>query len=99
MKILGLVSEGYSQRAYICEVSHAEIEKFLGLYYDKMKELKAGDVIDLGKGYDHAREIKDATKKTEEFITANKKIIEAILNGMTVLSEHVNAHGEAPCPK
>ena len=80
MKFIGEAGRG----KYICEVSHTELEKFLGLYYGKMKEIRVGDEIDLGAGHNHAAEISDAMRKTREFIESNSKIIEAILNGMTI---------------
>lgn len=91
MKVIG-VSGGDT---YICEVSHTEIEKFMGLYYEEMEDLKTGDVVDLEKGYDYAGKTAEAMRKTQEFIQANREIVEAILNGLSVL----DATKEAPCPK
>lgn len=81
MKILGTTNDS---KTYICEVHHSEIEKFLGLYYNGLKGMKAGDVIDLGKGYDHASEMKDAMNKTREFVKAHQKTVNAIINGLRV---------------
>ena len=83
MKVIGIASRG----TYLCEVSHTEIEKFMGLYYNNMKELKVGDNVDLGKGYNFASETKEAMLKTEAFISSNKKIVEAILNGVSVVRQ------------
>ena len=80
MKIIGKVKDDQ----YICEVSHTEVEKFLGLYYGKMQRLKVGDDVDLGQGYNYAGQISDAMKKTQEFIDGNKKIVKAILDGLAI---------------
>jgi hypothetical protein len=84
MKIIGKTSE-YSGD-YICVVSHIEIEKFMNLYYNKMKSLNVGDEIDLRKGYDFTEEVKNSLQKTNEFIHANKKVIDSIIMGITVWS-------------
>lgn len=85
MKIIG-IGDG-RETTYICEVRHSEIEKFLGLYYGNMKPLKVGSDVDLGKGYDFMRDTTSALKKTEEFITENKKVIDAIFIGIQVMSQ------------
>jgi hypothetical protein len=81
MKVIGIVDHGH----YLMQVSHSEIEKHLNLYYDKLKKLKVGDEVDLGKGYDFASDIKESMMTTRGFIEANKEIIEAIMNGMQVI--------------
>lgn len=53
MKVIGKTRTGWDAE-YICTVKHCELEKFLGLYYNKLKEIEVGEVVDLGKGYDHA---------------------------------------------
>ena len=85
MKVIGAISD----RHYICEVTHAEIEKFMNLYYcnNNMKTLRVGEEVNLGKGYDFASQIKDAMKKTEDFIAGNRGIIEAILGGISVAGQ------------
>lgn len=83
MKIIGTVK---SDGPYIAEVSHAELEKFMNLYYGRLSKLQVGDEIDLRKGYDFHIETNAALKKTEEFISANKEVIQSILNGITLLS-------------
>lgn len=80
MKVIG---KG-GREIYICEVSHSEIEKYMGLYYGKMGTPSIGDIIDLGKGHDHSEKIETAMRKTAEMITANKDIIQAICDGITV---------------
>jgi hemerythrin-like domain-containing protein len=89
MKVIGMANDGWKhEKVYICEVRHAELEKFMGLFYDKMDALKVGDSVELGKGYDYAAEISNAMKTTKEFIESNKKIVEAILNGLTITAKH-----------
>ncbi len=63
MKIIG--ESGNNK--YICIVDHYEIEKFLNLYYDKLKKPKIGDEIDLSRGYDWAHDI--------EFFLSKHKIL------------------------
>src|SRR5688572_26645492 len=82
MKVIGRTSEHGGD--YICTVSHTELEKFFGLYYDKLKRLNIGETVDLGKGYDHAGEIRDALRKTQEFVQGNQKVVTAILNGLRI---------------
>lgn len=79
MKVIGMAKDG----VYLCEVTHAEIEKFLNLYYGKMGRMKVSETIDLGKGYDYASQIGDAMRKTQEFISANQQVVTAILNGLS----------------
>jgi hypothetical protein len=81
MKVIGESNEGY-----ICIIQHTELEKFMDQYYGKMKKLKCGDNVDLGRGHDFANEIQDAFKKTSELINSNKRVIEAIFNGITVVT-------------
>lgn len=75
---------GEQKDKYICIVGHTELEKFLGQFYGNLKRLKPGDMVDLGRGYDFRSEIADAMKLTADMIGKNKKIIEAILNGITI---------------
>jgi len=82
MKVIGNIS--YDK--YICEVEHAEIEKFLNLYYSKMDKLKSGDIVDLGKGYNFARETKDAMLSTKKLIEDNQNVVSAILQGFNIIS-------------
>lgn len=69
---------------YLMEVSHTEIEKFLGLYYGGKEKLAIGDECDFGKGYDYASEITDSLNKTENFVKSSEKIIQAIANGFGI---------------
>lgn len=82
MKVIAKVSS----TTYLCEIQHTEIEKFLGLYYGKLRELQVQQVVDLGKGYDHAAEIASAMRKTQEFVQANQTVVTAILNGLRIES-------------
>lgn len=87
MKIIGSgKTRGCGDKTYIAEIGHEELEKFLNLYYGKMTKLEAGEEVDLGRGYDFAREIKDAVRKTHEFISSHQKIIEAIFNGINIVA-------------
>lgn len=81
-KVIGTAGDS---EIYIMEVEHRELEKFMGLYYGKMDRIKVGDVVDLASGHDHAGDIREAFAKTQAFIEANAKTINAINNGLTVL--------------
>lgn len=85
MKVIGTAGDSWDQQ-YICTINHKEIEKFLGLYYNKggMEKLKVGDVVDLAKGHNHAAEIANAMEKTQELINAHQPVVTAILNGLRI---------------
>jgi len=86
MKIIGKIN----YRNYICEVNHEELEKFLNLYYNKLKEPMIGDVIDLSKGYNFYRDTKEALQETSIFIKANKKVIDTITDAFIILGTKVD---------
>lgn len=73
-------------KKYICEVSHDELEMFMNLYYNKMDRLKVGDEVDLGKGYKFDSNTREALRKTSEFIAANRTVLDAITEGISVMS-------------
>ena len=82
MEVIGLINNS----TYICKVNHDELEKFFNAYYGKMKKLRVGDKPNLASGYDFTQEIKEAFRTTKSFIESNKKIIETILSGITIIS-------------
>ena len=84
MKVLGEATSGY-----ICEVSHTEIEKFLGLYYGHKNHLKVGDEINLGEGYEWESKISSALRQTQDFVKANQPIIQSLMSGYSVLANLV----------
>lgn len=71
---------------YICKLNHSELEKFMNLYYGKMPNLHVGQHVDLSKGYDFYHKTESALRKTEEFLSANKEVIQAIMTGITVMT-------------
>lgn len=85
MKVIGACGD----RKYICEIKHDELEMFLNTYYGGTKALSVGQDIDLGKGYNHAQDIRDALDKTREFIKSNQKVVNAIINGLAVIGEEI----------
>lgn len=91
MKVIAKVDN----RMYLCQIGHTELEKFMNLYYNEMKTLEVGNELDLGKGYDFLRDAQDALKKTEEFITANKEVIEMIVTGISVMSRREETENES----
>ena len=86
MKIIGKIN----YKNYICEVDHEELEKFLNLYYGKLKEPMVGDVIDLGKGHDFYKDTKIALQETSNFIKANRKVIDTITEAFIILGTKVD---------
>jgi len=58
-----------SDSKYICEVSHEELEKFLGQYYGNMRRLEVGQELNLGQGYDFAGRIESACKSMTDAMT------------------------------
>jgi proline dehydrogenase len=92
MKIIANLDGGF-----ICEVTHNELEKFFDTYYAKkipyvdrkVSELRIGNTLDLGRGHDWYSDIKQALQTTREFVTTNRKIIQAICNGLHVESTDV----------
>jgi len=62
MKIIGEITG----EEFICQISKAEIEKVLGLYYGKMPRVKVGDSINLGDGYDYKNDIQRACQSMED---------------------------------
>lgn len=91
MKVLG-ISEGHR---YIAEVSHTELEQFLNLYYGKLNHLKVGEIVDLGKGYDHAAEVSRAVSNLCDFIKNNRRIVDALSGGFLLRLASI-AKEEAP---
>lgn len=94
MKVIGKVKDD----TYLVEINHTEIEKFLGLYYNNLKRLEVGQQVDLGKGYDYAREIGDSMKATREFVQSHQKVVNAIINGLRIEDLAVAA-GEREVPE
>lgn len=58
VKVIAKVSDS----KYLCEVSHEELEKFLGQYYGNLDKLTVGQEVNLGKGHDFAVRIEAACK-------------------------------------
>ena len=82
MKVIAKVSANH----YVCEVFHQEIEKYLNLYYGKMKQLDIGNIIDLSKGYDWESNISSAVNKMEELVNSAEKVTEALKLGKLLKS-------------
>jgi len=82
MKVIAIKDSG----TYICEVTHTEIEKHMNLYYNNMPRLREGSAMDLGEGYEFHQKTVAALRETRKFIDENKKVIECILNGVSLVS-------------
>ncbi|MBC2594914.1 hypothetical protein H5P28_11660 [Ruficoccus amylovorans] len=93
MKVIAIVEEGHNSTPnFIAEVGHTELEKFMDLFYGKMRAPKVGDIIDLGKGHDFHGDTCEALSKTEAFIESNKKVINGIMSGFSVLGHSAAKH-------
>lgn len=88
MKILGIT--GKCNDEYIAQVSHRELEQFLNLYYGKLNRLKVGEAVDLGVGYNFAKDIENAFQKTKEFIEGHEKIINTIARGTILVGKRLS---------
>lgn len=59
MKVIGVAETGV-KRSYVAIVTHHELEKLTDKYYGKLPELRIGEEMDLGKGYDFRGDIRGA---------------------------------------
>ncbi|RJR07913.1 hypothetical protein C4588_06090 [Candidatus Parcubacteria bacterium] len=84
MKVIGIIKPG---EEYLCSVTNSELEKFRNLYYNKMPKLSVGQEFDLAIGYDFHNDVADMLKKTESFLSANKKMIKTITDGISFLGK------------
>jgi hypothetical protein len=84
-----------SERAYLCEVSHDEIEKFMGLYYGNMKTLAVGQEVDLGQGHNFAVRIDDACKRMTEAMKAFDDARKVMTNYAMVIANSRTEGGTA----
>lgn len=83
-----------SSRGFICEVTDAEIQKYMNTYYRrniKETKIKEGEDIDLGLGYNHAEDIRRAVSTLKDHIKANNAVFDVIQKGL-----HLVADSEQP---
>lgn len=66
MKVIAKASES----KYLCEVSHDELEKFMGKYYGNMAKLSVGQEIDLGQGHNFSSRIETACRQMADAMKA-----------------------------
>lgn len=66
MKVIAKASDS----KYLCEVSHDELEKFMGQYYGKLVKLSVGAELNLGQGYDFSGRIETACKQMADAMKA-----------------------------
>ena len=69
MKVIGTISDQH----YLAQVTHTELEKLSGNYYGKLKELRVGDEMDLGMGYNFTTDIQAVCKKMTDAMEAFEK--------------------------
>lgn len=80
MKIVARITED----DFICEINAYELQKFMGTYYSCNHGLKVGEVVDLGKGYDHTVKIAESLSAMEKVCNDVEKITEAIRCGKQI---------------
>jgi len=80
MKIVARINEN----DFICELNAYELQKFMGNYYSTHHGLKVGEVINLGKGYDHMVKISESLSAMEKVCNDVEKITEAIRCGKQI---------------
>lgn len=102
MKVIGVAGEVSWRPSYVCIVSLDEINKFLNVYYkdqEKLRQLKIGDEIDLGRGFDFAENIDRAMRQTQDFVKAHQPIITAIMQGLSIQALLAAAEQQASTTK
>ena len=90
MQVLGV--SGHNK--YIVEIEHTELEKYLDLYYNNLKPLKVGDVIDLSDGHRYYHKTATALTSTQKFFKDNVENIKAITNAMLMCQTNLNIQNE-----
>ena len=74
MKVIGTANGS----DYIVQVSHSELEKVMGKYYGKMPNLKVGDEMNLGTGYNFTSDIQKACGEMTDAMKAFKSAQETM---------------------
>jgi len=87
MKILGIINN----ERYICEINHSELEKYLNLYYGKLRRLRPGEVVELDKGYEFHRRIVEEYSKYRQFVKANQESLRKGLLDFIIKAEGIRA--------
>lgn len=66
MKVIGMASSD----TYLVQVSHTELEKVFDKYFGKLSQLKVGDEIDIGAGYNFRSDIQHACNEMRDAMKA-----------------------------
>ena len=90
MQVLGVSGRD----KYIVEIEHTELEKYLDLYYNNLKPLKVGDVIDLSDGYRYYHNTATALTSTQKFFQENVENIKAITNALLMCQTNLKIQNE-----
>lgn len=80
MKIIATTKNGY-----VCEIDHSELEQCLDKYYNKLKELKEGEEVDLSKGYEWHQRITEALRQIKDHVKTHKAVFDSITAGAIFL--------------
>jgi hypothetical protein len=94
MKIIGQTGNTYDQE-FICTVSRSELQKFMNTYYSSTPfNLKVGDTVDLGRGYDFAQKIESSVTRVQDLVKGSQEVINTILLGLNLKAIHQQAEEE-----
>ena len=80
MKVIAKINE----KTYLAEFGTDEIQKFHNTYYRGHHGIEVGVEIDLGKGYDHANEIRCSFEAMQKIVGDVEKITTAVKIGKIV---------------
>ncbi len=92
MKVIAKISE----KQYLCEVSHDELEKSLNQYYGNMRSLTVGQEMDLGQGYNFAARIESACKKMAEAMAEFDRARTTMTAYALAIADRAKGEGEQP---
>lgn len=87
MKVIGMTGER-SGSEYICTVSHTELEKLTDKYYGKLENLKVGDEMNLGAGYEFRSSIAHACKTMLDSMQAFETAKGTLTRFARMVAEH-----------
>ena len=75
----------------LCRVNLDEVDKFYNTYYrNKEIAFDIGDEIDLGRGYDFHRDMKDALKTIQTFVEAGNKLFPVLAEALLRIEPNEN---------
>lgn len=87
MEVIGKTGNG----SYVAVVTHSELQKCFSKYYgnDKLAELKVGDSIDIGAGFNFHYQIEKVCKDMQESMKSFEQAKNTLLKFSLMVSEQV----------